>query len=110
MIATGQYDLPVTFERVTETVSAIGGRAATWATLKSTMARMVATGGAESAANETQAVQTVTVAIRYQAVTGLSAKDRVTVRGVAYDISAVLPDPAGRPVELHITAQRRADA
>ena len=109
MISAGAYDKPVTFERVTETRDAIGGRVATWATLKSTMARAMAQGGREAVAGTaTHSEQSIKLAIRQQSCPTLAPKDRVAIGAVYHDISAVLPEPMGRPVELHITATRSA--
>lgn len=85
---SGMFREPITFQRATKTSDGAGGYSETWATLLATFAVIEKFSGSETFASDRVEART-----KYRIVchyfSGLRESDRVVMRNIAYDITAI---------------------
>ncbi len=110
-MSIGEKDARILIQRPTDVIDGQGSVTQTWASLASCWAKTKPTASAETAnGNERSASAGMAFTVRYQSLLeDLTTKDRVNWDGMLYDILTADPMPPARPVEIQITARRKAD-
>lgn len=112
MTGAGQRDARVTFQRNTAGRSAMGGPAPeVWGTIGSRWGKALYGSGAErrSTAGE-RATQAITVRVLADSFTrGVLHTDRLSMDGLAWDITSIVPIGGSSPAYIDITATASRD-
>ncbi len=102
MIKAGKLDRQIAIERQTESVSASGSVAKTWATYATVRAQLVQRSGGEFLAGFGE-IEAGGAVFRIRYLSGLTTADRVVFESVAYDIDEIAELGRKRGLELHCT-------
>lgn len=111
MANPSRYDQRITIKRRVETLGADGSRSVVFTDLCERYAGVKVESGTEGEAqSQPSATQSTTFEVRACPVTNtVYASDALVWKGSQYEITSVIPLPAGRPDILRITAATRAD-
>lgn len=112
MTGAGELNQTIGFERNTAGRTAMGGAAApSWTPLGSRKAKILyGTGAERRAAAGEQAVQPATFRVRADTLTkSITQKDRITVDGLAWDITSIAPIGGPSPTFIDFTAMASRD-